>query len=177
MKVRFFCALLALVLFVHVPARADVRRHFAEQALVRLQIVAASNDPIDQATKLRVRDAVRAVAIPLVAEADSPEAAFELLARHEAELTQAARTVDRTAVARAIITHFPVRIYGQVCVPPGNYRALRVTLGPGQGRNWWCVLYPDLCATDAAQASALRSGRPVKFYSSILRWLSGGADQ
>ncbi len=176
MKVRFICALMALVLFVHVPAKADVRQHFAQQALVRLQIVAASDDPVDQATKLRVRDAVRAVAIPLAAEARSPEEAFDILARHTQKLTKAAQAIDATAVARAITTRFPLRIYGGVMVPPGEYRALRVTLGAGEGRNWWCVVYPDLCATDAAQATALREGKPIQFYSSILKWLQGGDD-
>lgn len=177
MKVRFFCALIALVLLVAVPAKADARQHFARQALVRLQVIGASNSEVDQATKLRVRDAVRAVAVPLAAEADSPEQAFEILARHTAELTRAARTVDETAAAEVVIARFPMRAYGAAMVPPGEYRALRVTLGAGAGRNWWCVIYPDLCAINDAQASALRSGDQIRFYSSILRWLFGGDDE
>ncbi|MDD7389920.1 MAG: stage II sporulation protein R [Lachnospiraceae bacterium] len=47
---------------------------------------------------------------------------------------------------------FPTRTYGTLTFPPGNYRTLLVTLGNGQGHNWWCVLYPTLCFTDETTA-------------------------
>lgn len=47
---------------------------------------------------------------------------------------------------------FPTRTYGSLTFPPGNYRTLLVTLGNGQGHNWWCVLYPALCFTDESTA-------------------------
>lgn len=174
MRARFFCALVALALFLQTPARADVRQHFSERSMVRLQVIAASDSDEDQALKLRVRDAVRAVAVPIAAEAGSPEEAFQLLEDHVAELTRAAHTVDPSARVELSEAQFPMRIYGGTVVPSGKYRALRIVLGPGAGRNWWCVVYPDLCATSEPMASALRAGEPVQFYSSILRWLFGG---
>ena len=62
---------------------------------------------------------------------------------------------------------FPDRIYGNVPVPAGRYRALRITIGGGEGHNWWCVLYPKLCALDEIDYAG---GEPV-YYSKILRWI------
>jgi stage II sporulation protein R len=50
--------------------------------------------------------------------------------------------------------HFPAKIFGQTTYPAGEYEALRVTLGEGQGQNWWCVLFPPLCFGSAIKATA-----------------------
>ena len=34
-------------------------------------------------------------------------------------------------------------------LPAGEYLALRVVIGAGEGRNWWCVVYPPLCTAAA----------------------------
>ena len=45
---------------------------------------------------------------------------------------------------------FPTRSYGEFALPAGEYTALRVVLGEGEGKNWWCVLFPPLCFVDQA---------------------------
>ena len=40
---------------------------------------------------------------------------------------------------------FPTKTYENVTFPKGNYNALKVVIGKGEGKNWWCVLYPQLC--------------------------------
>ena len=62
---------------------------------------------------------------------------------------------------------FPDRIYGAVKVPAGEYRALRVTIGAGEGHNWWCVLYPSLCVLDEADAASA----DAPSYSRVWNWL------
>jgi stage II sporulation protein R len=44
---------------------------------------------------------------------------------------------------------FPTRDYETFSLPAGQYTALRVVIGEGKGRNWWCVVYPPLCTTAA----------------------------
>ena len=56
---------------------------------------------------------------------------------------------------------FPTRTYGDLVLPAGNYRAVRVILGQGAGANWWCVLYPPLCFVDIA-GSGIQTGDAVK---------------
>ena len=60
---------------------------------------------------------------------------------------------------------FPDRVYGALFVPAGEYRALRVTIGAGEGPNWWCVLYPSLCVLNEADAAGEVDSR------GILEWL------
>ena len=45
-------------------------------------------------------------------------------------------------------TYFPVKEYGDMAFPAGDYEALRVQIGKSKGRNWWCVVYPSLCLVD-----------------------------
>ena len=68
--------------------------------------------------------------------------------------------------AAAGVFEFPDRRYGGVFVPAGDYRALRVVIGAGEGHNWWCVLYPSLCLPEGAEGE-------MRFHSVILDWLRG----
>ena len=174
MKARFLCALMVVWVLASPSARADFFRYTAERSLIRLQVMAASDSDADQAVKLRVRDAVRAVAVAAATGADSPKAAYDRLRASLPALTRAARAVDSSASVELMTTRFPPRLYGETLVPAGRYRAVRITLGEGVGRNWWCVVYPDLCAIDSQSAAALGSGAPVRFYSGLMKWLRGG---
>ena len=40
---------------------------------------------------------------------------------------------------------FPTKQYTDFALPQGSYTALRVVIGEGGGRNWWCVVFPPLC--------------------------------
>lgn len=181
MKARFLfalaCCALACLLCAG-AARADVKYEFAARTMVRLQVRAASDAPEDQALKLKVRDAVRAEAVAITAGAASPEDAFARIKAARAKLQKVALIAARTngfegnVKLETAVVRFPLKIYGDLVVPPGEYRALRVTLGEGEGRNWWCVVYPDFCATDPMAAQALRQGEPIQFYSSIGEWIS-----
>ena len=62
--------------------------------------------------------------------------------------------------------YFPTKSYGDMVFPCGTYDAVRITIGSGKGRNWWCVLYPSLCYTDAIHAVVPDSSR--KTLSSLL---------
>ena len=63
--------------------------------------------------------------------------------------------------ARAVVRtcYFPDKRYGDVFFPKGYYEALRIELGLANGHNWWCVLYPNLCFTDATCSAAGEEGK------------------
>ena len=124
-------------------------------ALVRLHVIAASDSRADQAVKLAVRDAVLALAAPALEGADSPEEAMAGLRALLPELAETACAVSGQP-ARAGLTEewFPTREYTDFALPAGRYCALRITLGEGRGHNWWCVVYPPLCAGAAEEAVA-----------------------
>ena len=131
--------------------------------LIRLHVVANSDSEADQAQKLRVRDAVLAAAEPLLAGVDNAAAARQTLQAHLPQLEQAAIDVLEGSGYTAAVTlrreAFPLREYDSFTLPAGEYEALRVTIGAGEGHNWWCMLYPNLCFLDAVHAVLPEKGK------------------
>jgi stage II sporulation protein R len=161
---RFFVALALMMSLLSMPvARADAPDPL--KGLIRLQVIARSDSREDQMKKLMVRDRVRALAAEIVRGAKSTDEAFKKLRANRQALSAA-------SCARVEIREVdcPLRVYGNLVVPAGRYRTVRVILGGGAGRNWWCVLYPDLCGVDPLEADALKGDAPVTFYSEIMQW-------
>ena len=140
---------------------------------VRLHVIAASDSRADQTLKLKVRDAVLACARELLAEAGDADTAWDIVNHGLDALEAAAKACAREAgyngPVRCVagVFAFPPRQYGDTRLPAGQYRALRVVIGPGAGHNWWCVLYPDLCYPEGVDPEH------PEFYSVIWRWLTG----
>ena len=134
--------------------------------VVRLHVLANSDSEEDQALKLKVRDVVleRATAI-LEQSADRREAESRLrgelleLGRIAAEEI-AAEGYNYPVTVELENTDFPTKKYDGFTLPAGEYLALRVIIGEGQGQNWWCVVFPPLCTAASADvpASALAAG-------------------
>ena len=84
---------------------------------------------------------------------------------HKKELTDTAdkilkkEKVSYRAKAEVTTCYFPDKRYGDIIFPEGNYEALRIVLGKGNGHNWWCVLYPNLCFTNATCAVVDEDGK------------------
>lgn len=126
------------------------------EGLVRLHIVAASDSEEDQARKLLVRDAVLESLGAALKDVTDVDAAKEYLQTHLAQIQKVAQQALRDAGSQETVAvslepeRFPTREYDTFSLPAGVYDALRVVIGPGQGRNWWCVVYPQLCLGDGA---------------------------
>ena len=122
-----------------------------QDRILRLHILAAGDDTASQEIKLHVRDAVLSVIQDTVAPAETAKDAEALLLPHMDEITAVANKtladlgVSYEATVSVTTEFFPIKQYGSLLLPPGNYRALRIVLGEGEGTNWWCMLYPSLC--------------------------------
>lgn len=140
---------------------------------IRLHVVARSDSAWDQGVKLAVKDAVRDEAASLLAGCGTADEAWRVVQDNLDALEKAARETlrewDAPYEASACVGafEFPERHYGQIVVPAGEYRAVRVTLGGGEGKNWWCVLFPSLCLPVGADEET-----PIVFYSGLGRWLA-----
>ena len=133
--------------------------------VVRLHVLAHSDSVADQTVKLSVRDAVLEYLAPRLSDAaDAAEAAAVL----EAELPElekiAGEISGQTARAELGRESYPTREYESFSLPAGTYTSLRIVLGEGRGRNWWCVVYPPLCAagTGEVRQTAVLDGEDVK---------------
>ena len=126
--------------------------------VLRLHIIADSDSEEAQAVKLLVRDAVCNYLSPLPDGIDSKEKVCDYLNRHRNDLVSVADEVLQqnhcTYRASASIERrfFPLKTYGSYAFPAGEYDALCITLGSGQGQNWWCLAFPSLCLLDGTYA-------------------------
>ena len=171
---RLFCALMALTLCISfaAPARAEEISDF-----IRLHVVASGDSDWEQEVKLAVRDACLETVRGFAGGCGSADETYAAVNANLAALRNAAVVAARKMGFEGEVTvetgvfAFPDRVYGELFVPAGDYRALRVTLGEGEGHNWWCVLYPSLCVLDE---TAYYAGEvpPIEFYSSVGRFLS-----
>ncbi len=131
------------------------RKHL-ENSLIRLHILAASDSEIDQQLKLKVRDAVLASSDELFLPYSTSEQAKSDLSDKLDKIKEIADETLANAgssdTVRCEITDMVIdrRSYGDMTVPAGSYTALRITIGSGEGKNWWCVMYPPLCVPCAA---------------------------
>ena len=136
------------------------QRQLADR-VVRLHVLANSDSQADQALKLKVRDRILEVAEPLLEDSsDREEAEIALTAalpqlEQAAEAEIAAAGYDYSVTARLEETEFPTREYDGFALPAGEYLALRVVIGAGEGQNWWCVVFPPLCAAASADVPAV----------------------
>ena len=127
------------------------------QDLLRLHVVADSDSAGDQALKLQVRDAVLSSLEEGLQDLTDPQAAVGYVREMLPKLEQAANRVlsdagsDDTASVSLQTEEFPRRDYDTFSLPAGVYQALRVTIGEGEGKNWWCVVFPQLCTAAAGE--------------------------
>lgn len=130
--------------------------------VIRLHVLANSDTDTDQTLKLQVRDAILTELSALSASCENVDDAEVL---YTAYLPQLQKTAEQTVASagydydcRVTLTRecYPVRTYdtGDGCytLPAGTYRSLRVLIGEAAGRNWWCVLFPPLCLSLAAES-------------------------
>lgn len=126
---------------------AQGRAEDISSSLVRLHVLAVSDEDEEQAIKLRVRDAVLEYLAPRLEEAENKSAAQELLLSDLDGVQRAASAAAEGRNVTVTLTHeyYPTRSYAGFSLPAGSYDSLRVVLGEGKGHNWWCVVFPPIC--------------------------------
>lgn len=128
-----------------------------QNQVLRLHVVGDSDSAEDQSVKLKVRDALLSELETLLAKVDTKEEAQALI---ETKLDQLKQVADQvlsscgltdTAQITLDREEFDTRVYDTFTLPAGVYDALRVTIGSGEGKNWWCVVFPGLCVPAASE--------------------------
>jgi stage II sporulation protein R len=131
---------------------------------IRLRILANSDFESDQAVKRKVRDAVNAQITLWVQDLTSMKKARTVINAKLPEIQAIAEKVvreqgsDQSVKVEFGKVQFPTKLYGQYLYPAGEYQAILITLGKGEGANWWCVLYPPLCFLDFSNGVAVSAG-------------------
>jgi stage II sporulation protein R len=179
MKHRFvlivMLSLFILMVFMQVTQNLSKAENHANKIpddAIRLRILANSNSAADQSVKRKIRDAVNANVEQWVQELHSAEQAKRVIRSHLGDIR---KTVATELMAMGLHENykvtlgkadFPTKMYGGYVYPAGKYEALVVTLGQGDGANWWCVLFPPLCFLDFDNGDAVKPAadapEPVK---------------
>lgn len=125
--------------------------------LIRLHVVANSDSETDQSLKLDVRDRILDDLTEIldgVTDRDQAVAIIEenLATVIESSLDEIAdQGFDYDVSASITVESFPTREYDTFSLPAGDYTSLRVVIGAGEGKNWWCVVFPPICASAAIE--------------------------
>lgn len=160
----------------------DIQQGIAGEIL-RFHVIANSDSRQDQDLKLAVRDEVVTYMEGLLSGAEDMEETRSRVQSHLGEIEARAKQVVEARGAsypvRGELTscYFPRKSYGDCTFPAGRYQALRLCIGKAEGKNWWCVLFPNLCFLDSVHAvlpkeqkQKLKNVLTEEEYESLFDW-------
>ncbi|MDD2418208.1 MAG: stage II sporulation protein R [Oscillospiraceae bacterium] len=131
------------------------------ERVLRLHVIANSDNKQDQHLKLKVRDTVIETAANLFDTAKNEKEAAEQAGLRMAEIQAAAQQrvydegYDYSVKAELCEMYFTTRRYENITLPAGMYEAVRIRIGEGKGKNWWCVVFPPICLSAASEAAEI----------------------
>lgn len=143
------CSFLLALLFNF--ATFQTRCENISEKVLRVHILANSDSKEDQELKLKVRDKILEYAKNEFGSVKDKEDAIVLSENSLDKIKEVAESEIKNlgynypAKVEIVNMHFNTRQYGDITLPAGNYDALRVIIGNGNGKNWWCVMFPSIC--------------------------------
>lgn len=176
MKKLVFFILSGIILYVlfinqdNSQASSELDYQVIPDEAIRLRILANSDDESDQHIKRLIRDKVSEQISDWVEHLTDINEARTLIESRIPEIKKTVATVlHENNVAHEFnvdygknIT-FPAKLYDTFLYPAGEYEAVLITIGEGQGANWWCVLFPPLCFLDFGNGAFVAEGtEPVE---------------
>ena len=123
-------------------------------SLIRFHVIANSDSEEDQKLKLKVRDEILDKMNGILEESENIEETRQLITDNRDEIKRIAERVieennyDYDINVKLKMEQFPLKTYGDIILPPGEYEAFLVEIGEAKGKNWWCVMFPPLCFVD-----------------------------
>ena len=169
-KKQMICITLAMIVawmgtWGAVRAKETRVQESLAKEVFRFHVIANSDSEQDQKLKMKVKEKIIAYMEEKLPESDSVEMTKEWAVSNMAIIESIAENTLREegcfCEVRGTIEncYFPDKTYGDVTFPKGNYDALRIEIGAAEGKNWWCVLYPNLCFLDAVHAVVPEEGK------------------
>lgn len=128
--------------------------------IIRFHVIANSDLKSDQQLKLKVRDKVLEYIQPKLKNSKNIDESRKILLANNTAINKIAEDVVRkngyNYEVKTMLSNenFPIKTYGNITLPQGNYEAYRIIIGSGKGQNWWCVMFPPLCFVDITKGEA-----------------------
>ncbi len=180
MRKIIFALTVLLMLALSMVAYCEAFYSDMQENIVRLHIMAKSNSDEDQAIKLAVRDEI----LNSTRDIDINDTSqFVKVAQDTANQYLINHNIPYRAAAESGIFRFPQKTYGNITLPAGEYKGIRIILDKGKGKNWWCVMCPPICTADSDTAmNTLKNNithesytvitQKPKFRFLLLNWLN-----
>ncbi|MBE7011763.1 MAG: stage II sporulation protein R [Ruminococcaceae bacterium] len=156
-KINFFKAGIVIfgiiLVFSIITYAKNTQKNIADSVL-RLHVIANSNSKDDQELKLKVRDRLLSEGMNFFNKNMSLEDTKKYIIENNDEIRKIAEDeirrngYDYKVEIMVGEFAFPAKYYESIMLPSGKYDAVRVIIGEGKGENWWCVMYPPMCALD-----------------------------
>ncbi|EGT3845143.1 stage II sporulation protein R [Clostridioides difficile] len=122
--------------------------------LIRFHVIANSNTDEDQELKLKVRDEVIKYLQPKLQNSKSIKESEAIIKKEYSGLEEISKNIilkngyNYSVKVGIQYSNFPTKQYSNIVLPAGEYKALKIIIGKGEGKNWWCVMFPPLCFVD-----------------------------
>lgn len=124
------------------------------EKIVRFHVLANSNSKEDQQLKMEVKDRIIEYIFPKLENSNTLEESRQILEQNKEEIIEIANECIKENGYNYPVSvefkreNFPEKVYGNITLPQGEYKAFRVLIGQAQGENWWCVMFPPICFVD-----------------------------
>ena len=125
---------------------------------IRLRVIANSNSNYDQQVKMKVKDNLENTIYDILKDTTNVDEARNLINNNMYKINNSIKDIlvsEKYNLDYDINfgkNYFPEKEYNGILYQEGYYESVLVTLGNGEGDNWWCVLFPPLCLLEAEES-------------------------
>lgn len=147
----FILVVLSLLFLVNNNVSSDT---IIPDKAIRFRVIGNSNTVYDQNIKIQIRNILQNKILELTKDTNSIDEVRNTIEEHQKELYELTNNklkelnYDKPFKMNYGFNYFPKKKYKGVTYKEGNYESLVVTLGDGEGDNFWCVIYPPLCMAE-----------------------------
>ncbi|GAA3641422.1 stage II sporulation protein R [Asaccharospora irregularis] len=157
--VAMIFSLISIILVMTMSINAEAKKiNLASKSyknkLIRFHTIANSDSDEDQELKLKVRDEVIKYLKPKLEKSSSITESERIIKQEYSNLEKISKNVilkngyNYDVKIGIDYSNFPTKQYSNIVLPAGKYKALKIIIGEGKGKNWWCVMFPPLCFVD-----------------------------
>lgn len=148
---------------------------FQSNEIIRFHVIANSDSPEDQYLKLKIRDRVLDEMKNVFSKSNSVEESRQLIMKNKDNIKRLAEDEiskggkDYSVAVTLGKDLFPTKMYGDMTFPAGEYEALKLVIGNGKGKNWWCVMFPPLCFVDITHCRTISNSNDKEIKEIVLK--------
>ena len=157
---KIFILLISILLLLGISNLTKEKESIIPDSAIRFRVISNSNTAYDQNIKIQIRNLIQNKILELTKDTKSIDEVRTILIEHQEELYNITRekleelNYDKTFKLVYGDNYFPEKKYKGLTYKAGNYESIVITLGDGQGDNFWCVLFPPLCTLEVDESTS-----------------------